>query len=64
MFKNGRMSTTAAERSRHQTTATNAQNEDRIRKLILQNRTVMVNETAKQLNISTGSPYSVVHGNL
>jgi predicted transcriptional regulator len=32
--------------------------------LILQNRRVTVDEIAKQLNISIGSAYSVVHDNL
>jgi histone-lysine N-methyltransferase SETMAR len=64
MFKNGRTSVTDAERSGHPTTATTAQNEDRGRELILQNRRVTVDEIAKQLNISIGSAYSVVHDNL
>jgi hypothetical protein len=36
----------------------------RDRELILQNRRVTVNKIAKQLNISIGFAYSVVHGNL
>jgi hypothetical protein len=52
MLKNGRMSVTDAERLGHPTT------------VILQNRRVTINEIAKQLNISIGSAYSVVHDNL
>jgi hypothetical protein len=59
MFKNGRTSVTDAEHLGHPTTTT--QNEERARKLILQNRKVMVNEIAKQLNISIASAYSMVH---
>jgi hypothetical protein len=55
MFKNGRTSVTA--------TATTTQNEERARGLILQNRRVTVEKTAKQLNFSIGSAYSVVHEN-
>jgi hypothetical protein len=58
------MSVTDTERLSHPTTATTAQNEDRAREQIPQNRRVMVNKTAKQLNISIGSAYSVVHDNL
>jgi transposase len=61
MFKNSRTSVTDAERSGHPTTATTSQNEERARKLILQNRRVMVEELAKQLNITIGSAYSVVY---
>jgi hypothetical protein len=50
-----------AERLGRSTTATTAQNEERKRELILQNRRVAVDETAKHLNISIGSDYSVVH---
>jgi hypothetical protein len=64
MFKNGCRSVTDAECSGHPTTTTTAQNEERARELILQNRRVMVNEIGKQLNISIGSAYSVVHDNL
>jgi hypothetical protein len=60
LFKNVCMSVTDAERSGHPITATSAQNEERARELVLQNRRVMVDETAKQLNISIGSAYSVV----
>jgi hypothetical protein len=64
MFKDGCTSVTDAERSGHPTTATTAQNEGRARELILQNRRVMADKIAKQLNISIGSAYSVVHNNL
>jgi transposase len=64
MFKTCRTSETDAERSGHPTTATTALNEERARELILQNRRVTVDEIAKQLNISIGSAYSVVHDNL
>jgi hypothetical protein len=64
MFKNGAMSVTDAECLGCPTTATTAQNKARARELILQNRRVMVNEIAKQLNISIGSACSVVHDNL
>jgi transposase len=64
MFKNGRTSVLGAERSGHPTTDTTAQNEERARELILQNRRVTVDEIVKQLNISIGSVYSVVHDNL
>jgi hypothetical protein len=60
MSKNGRLSVTCAECLGHPTTA--AQNEER--EQILQNRRVMIDKIAKQLNISIGSPYSVVHNNL
>jgi hypothetical protein len=60
MFKNSRTSVIDAERSGHPT----AQNEERARELILQNRRVTVDEIAKQLNISIGSAYSVVHDKL
>jgi hypothetical protein len=59
MFKNDRTTVTDAERSGRLTTATTTQNEERAREPILQNR--RVDETAKQLNISIGSGYSVVH---
>jgi hypothetical protein len=52
MFENGRKSVTDAERSGHPTTATMAQNKERARELILQNRRVTVDEIAKQLYIS------------
>jgi hypothetical protein len=55
---------TDEERLGHRTTATTAQNEERARELILQNRRVTVNKIAKQLNMSIGSAYSVVHDNL
>jgi hypothetical protein len=45
-------------------TATTTQNEETSRELILQNRRVTADKTAKQLNISIGSAYSVVHDNL
>jgi hypothetical protein len=64
MFKNGRTSVTDAECSGHPTTATIAQNEEGARELILQNRRVTVDKITKQLNISIGSAYSVVHDNL
>jgi histone-lysine N-methyltransferase SETMAR len=64
MFKNGRTRVTNAEHSGCPTTATTTRNERRARELILQNRTVMVDKTTKQLNISIGSSYSVVHDNL
>jgi hypothetical protein len=47
MFKNDHMSVTDAERLGRPTTATTAQNEERSRELILQNRRVMVDEMAK-----------------
>jgi hypothetical protein len=59
MFKNGHMNVTDAE----PITATNAQNEERARELILQNRRVTVDKIA-ELNISIGSAYSVVHDNI
>jgi hypothetical protein len=64
MFINGHMTVTDAERSSCPTIAPTAQNEERARELILQNRGVTVNEIAKQLNISIGSAYSVVYDNL
>jgi hypothetical protein len=59
MFKNGCMSVTDADFSGCPTTTT--QNEERARELILQNRGVTVDKIAKQLNISIGSAYYVVH---
>jgi hypothetical protein len=50
IFKNGHMSVSDAERSGRPTTATTTQNEERAMELILQNRRMMVNKTAKQLN--------------
>jgi predicted transcriptional regulator len=41
--------------------ATTAQNEERVRELILQNRRVTVGEIAKQLNMSIGSANFVRH---
>jgi hypothetical protein len=64
MFKNGHTNVTDAERSGHPNTSTTSQNEERARELILQNRRVIVNNIAKQQNISIGSAYSVVHFNL
>jgi hypothetical protein len=64
MFKNGHTSVTDAGCLGCPATATIAQNEERSRVLFLQNRRVMVNEIAKQLNISIQSAYSVVHDNL
>jgi hypothetical protein len=64
MFKNGCTSVTDAECSGRPTTATTTQNDERAMELILQNRRVMVNEIAKQLNISIESSYSVVHDNI
>jgi hypothetical protein len=64
VFKNGRTSATDAECFGHPTTAQTAWNEERARELILQNKRVMVDETAKQLNISIESDHSVVHDNL
>jgi transposase len=64
MFKIGHTGVTHAERSDRPAAATTAQNEERARELIFQNRIVMVDEIAKQLNISIGSAYSVVHDNL
>jgi hypothetical protein len=64
MIKNGCMSVTDAECPGRPTTATAVQNEERARELILQNRRVAVDEMARQLNISIGSAYSVVHDNL
>jgi hypothetical protein len=61
MFKNGHTSVTDAECLGCPTTATTAQNEERARELILQNRRVMLNKIAEQLNIGIGSAYSVVH---
>jgi hypothetical protein len=55
MFKNGRTSVNDAEHSGRPTTT--EQNEERARELILQNRRVTVDKTAKQLNISIGSAY-------
>jgi hypothetical protein len=52
MFKNGRTSVTDAERSGWPTT----QNGERARELILQNRRLMVDETAKQLISALGLP--------
>jgi hypothetical protein len=63
MFKNGCMSVTDAEHSGHPTTATAAQNEEQARELILQSRRVTVDKMAKQLNISIGFAYSVMHDN-
>jgi hypothetical protein len=63
MFKNGHMSVSDAEHSGHPTTATTAQNEERARELNLQDRRATVDKIAKQLNISIGSAYSVVHDN-
>jgi hypothetical protein len=64
MFKNGHMNVTDTEHSGRPITATTAQNEEKTRELILQNRRIKVDEIAKQLNISNGSAYSVVHDNL
>jgi hypothetical protein len=44
--------------------ATTAQNEERAKELIFQKRKVMVDKIAKQLNISIGTAYSMVHYNL
>jgi hypothetical protein len=62
MFKDGRTHVTDAECLGCPTTT--AQNEETATELILQNRRVMVDKTAKQMNISSGSAYSVVHDNL
>jgi hypothetical protein len=62
MFKNGHTSVTDAELLGHPTTST--ENEERARELILQNGRMMVDEIAKQLNISFVSAYSVVYDNL
>jgi hypothetical protein len=64
MFKNGRMSVTDTELLGNPTIATTAQNEETARELILQNRRVTVHDIAKQLNISIGSAYSLLHDNL
>lgn len=64
MLTNGHTSVIDAYRLGCLTIATTAQNEEMVRELILQTRRVTVNETAKQLNISSGSAYSVVLGNL
>jgi hypothetical protein len=64
MYKNGRTSATEAERSGRPTTAAITQNEERARELLLQNRRATADETAKLLNIGTGSAYFVVHDNL
>jgi hypothetical protein len=58
MFKNGRTSVIDAEHL-GRPTATTAQNKERARELILQNRRVTVDETAKQLNISTTQNYHI-----
>jgi hypothetical protein len=63
MFQKGHTSVTDAEHSGRPTTATTIQNEERARELILQNRRVTV-EGTENLNISTGSAYSIVHNNL
>jgi hypothetical protein len=64
MFKNGCTSVTDAECLGCLAAATSAQNEERARELILEYRRVTVHKIAKQLNISTGSAYSVEHDNL
>jgi hypothetical protein len=64
MFKNGHTSVTDAEHLGRPTTATTTQKEERARELILQNRRVMVDKVAKQLNISIVSAFSVVYDNL
>jgi transposase len=64
MFKNGHTCFTDAEHSCRPTKARAAQNEERARELILENRRVMVDEIAKQLTISIEFAYSVVHDNL
>ncbi|PNF15030.1 hypothetical protein B7P43_G16978 [Cryptotermes secundus] len=48
----------------HLTTTTATQDEGRAMELNLQNRRMMVDKTAKQLNINNGSICSVVHNNL
>jgi hypothetical protein len=59
--KDGHISVTDAEHSGYQITATSSQNEEKAWELILQNRSVTVDKTAKRLNTSIGSAYSVVH---
>jgi hypothetical protein len=63
MFKSGHTSVTDAECLGHPTTATTAQNEERARELILENRRVTVDKIVKQLNIIIGSACFVVHDN-
>jgi hypothetical protein len=50
MFKNGCTSVSDAESLACPTTATTIENEERAMELILQNRRVTVDKTAKQLN--------------
>jgi hypothetical protein len=64
MSKNGLTSATDAVPSGRPTKTTSAQNGERARELIPLNRRVAMDEIAKQLNISIGSAYSVVHVNL
>jgi hypothetical protein len=64
MFKNGHMSVTDAECLGRAATTTAAQNEERALELKLQNRRVMADEIAKQMNISIGSASSVVCDNI
>ncbi|XP_062850161.1 protein GVQW3-like [Trichomycterus rosablanca] len=64
MFENGRTNVKDAERSGRPTTATTTKNEERTLELILENRTITVEEIAEKLNLSVGSAYALVHNSL
>jgi hypothetical protein len=60
IFKNVHTNVTDAECLGHPATAKTAQNEDRARELILENRRVTADKIVKQLNINIGSACFVV----
>jgi hypothetical protein len=64
MFKSICMSMIDTECLGNPITATSAYNEERVRELNLQNRSMIVNKLGRQMNISLGPAYSMVHVNL
>jgi hypothetical protein len=64
MFKKGWTSMTVAENSGYSLTVTTSEKLEEARAMAAQNRRVSTVEIAQQLNVSQGSPYSVVHDRL
>lgn len=63
-FKNGRTNVTHDEGAGRPSTATNEDNIERARDMVLLNRRVTIDEVAHCLQISHGSAYEIIHNRL
>ena len=63
-FKNGRTSVTQNEGAGRPVTATNEENIERSREMILSDRRITVDDVANRLQISHGSAYEIIYSRL